>query len=408
MKVFRFFLTKVFLRKFLLTLGIVALLFLTDYISFMAARSILSSLDGQREMAPLSQPGTFIQNDDPSDNTQLTESGRKELKRTYRYLNTHYLYAFYTDGVVVSVPTKNHIEVTASYMNETYVKIHPFPLSQGKGLSFDYHLGQNPRIPVVVGYGIGKEYPIGSQIRVTDPGLDRPVTYVVRGILAKNVSHSNMYALNLKTYANFSILVPVTNAYCDQTSTSSTVLENALMNIIYLKTNQADVTKATNYIRHHLGFRFNIYSGQDNATDFGTELQSLVIPVCLIGLAIIVVTTFLAVWNCLAGIRLMIREFTLNLLVGLSYRRLRRVFSAYYALIFLLNEVILFAIMAIARCGSWRKGEGSLVTYGFCGLIGLDWLSLLIVLVINAVIGTVIVETSLWRIKKIPISVGVL
>ena len=37
-----------------------------------------------------------------------------------------------------------------------------------------------------------------------------------------------------------------------------------------------------------------------------------------------------------------------------------------------------------------------------------DWLALLAVLIFNAVIGILIVEIMVWRIKKIPISLGVI
>ena len=39
-------------------------------------------------------------------------------------------------------------------------------------------------------------------------------------------------------------------------------------------------------------------------------------------------------------------------------------------------------------------------TYGLFGLIGMDWLALLLVVVSDIVIGMIVVESMLWKIKK--------
>ena len=45
-------------------------------------------------------------------------------------------------------------------------------------------------------------------------------------------------------------------------------------------------------------------------------------------------------------------------------------------------------------------------TYGLFGLIGMDWLSLLVVILSDIIIGIIIVENMLRKIKKVPISFG--
>ena len=46
MKIFKFIVSKIFLRKAILGIGITLLLFMANYITFTAARSILSTFQG--------------------------------------------------------------------------------------------------------------------------------------------------------------------------------------------------------------------------------------------------------------------------------------------------------------------------------------------------------------------------
>ena len=72
------------------------------------------------------------------------------------------------------------------------------------------------------------------------------------------------------------------------------------------------------------------------------------------------------------------------------------------------NTALIFIFTAFNRYGCWLRKEASFVTYGLFGLIGIDWLTLLLVIVSDIVIGIIVVESMLWKIKKVPISLGVL
>ena len=50
MKIFKFIVSKIFLRKAILGIGIMLLLFMANYITFTAARSILSTFQGYQEI----------------------------------------------------------------------------------------------------------------------------------------------------------------------------------------------------------------------------------------------------------------------------------------------------------------------------------------------------------------------
>ena len=100
--------------------------------------------------------------------------------------------------------------------------------------------------------------------------------------------------------------------------------------------------------------------------------------------------------------------FAINLFVGLSYSRLRKIMYGYYGILFLINLIVLFLITAYSRYGTWIRKDALFATFGVLGVIGMDWLALLAVLIFDTVIGVLIVEIMMWRIKKVPISLGVI
>ena len=118
--------------------------------------------------------------------------------------------------------------------------------------------------------------------------------------------------------------------------------------------------------------------------------------------------TCLSLWNALVSVRLMLKDFTINLLVGLSYSKLRQIFYSYFGLLSFINVIIIFIITAFSRYGYWLRKETNIVTYGLFGLIEMDWLGLLCVVILNIIIVIIISENMLRKIKKVPISLGVL
>lgn len=65
MKIFRFIVSKIFLRKAILGIGMILLLCMANYITFTAARSILSTFQGYQETKYINQEGIYIANLDP-------------------------------------------------------------------------------------------------------------------------------------------------------------------------------------------------------------------------------------------------------------------------------------------------------------------------------------------------------
>ena len=126
MKIFKFITTKIFLRKAILGIGMILLLFMSNYISFTVTRSIVSVFQGYEETKYINQKGTYIANLDPNNNmTAINEDGTQAV---YDYLNANFKYAFYTDGFIESIPNTSNMEISFAYMNEEYYNLNKFDL----------------------------------------------------------------------------------------------------------------------------------------------------------------------------------------------------------------------------------------------------------------------------------------
>lgn len=404
MKIFKFFISKIFLRKAILGIAMIFLLFMANYTAFTAARSILSTFQGYQETKYINQDGVYIANLDPYSPIDMEMIDKSGTQAVYDYLNNNFDYAFYTDGFMASVPNTDDMEISLGYMNEAYYKLNQFELSQGTDLDFDYQF--NEEIPVLIGKGLSKTYPIGSTIKIEESVLERPLTLRVQGILKPNANHSNFYALNSKTYYNFSILVPVNEEFINHANID--LKWNGLTDITILETTKEEVADLGNVIKDNLGAKFNFFNQQENYDYFNEYYVHSLKIMAVITLALLAIITCFSIWNALVSVRLMLKDFTINLLVGLSYSKLRKVFYGYFGILSFINLMIILAFTASNRYGCWLRKDATFAAYGLFGLIGMDWLALLVVVLLDVVIGIVIVENMLRKIKKVPISLGVL
>ena len=158
----------------------------------------------------------------------------------------------------------------------------------------------------------------------------------------------------------------------------------------------------------NLGLKFNFF-GQEENRDYFNEyyLDSLKI-MSITALVLLAMITCLSIWNALSGIRVMLKEFTINLMVGLSFSKLRKIFYGYFGILFFINLIVIFTITAYNRYECWLRKDANFVTYGLFGLIGIDWFALFVVFLSDIIIGKITVESMMRKIKKIPISLGVL
>lgn len=405
MRILRFFIIRIFFKRWILVLGMLIILFLANYLSFTVARSIISTFQGYQEIEALNQEGTFIANLDPDSQPDFDKIKIDDTQKVYEYLNNNYTYALQVDGFVTSLYNKYKMEVSFNYINEEAYKINQFGLSQGNHLNFNYKFNKE-EIPVLVGAGLATTYPVGSTIEITDPATQQLVNLKVEGVLKENTYRSNFYAPNSKNYFNFSIFLPVNKNFIQSASLDLHV--NGLMDIALLNSTKEKAMNLNDHIQENLGLEFNFFNQQENFNYFEDYYFYSLTIICTITLILLIVIVCLAIWNTLVSIRLMIKDFTINLLVGLSYSKLRVIFYSYFGVLFSITLAILFAITAFDRYSFWLNKDSIFATYGIFGLISMDWIALLIVLFIDLIIGFAIVELTIRKIKSIPISMGVL
>ncbi|WP_214798723.1 ABC transporter permease [Exiguobacterium sp. s50] len=405
MRILHFFITRIFLKRWILVLGMILLLFLANYLSFSATRSIISTAQGYQEIETFNREGNYIANLNPESEADFDRIDIKETRKLYEYLNNNHTYALQADGFTTSLENEHDMEVSFNYINEEAYQLNQFKLAQGDQLNFDYQFKQDD-IPVLIGGGLASTYPVGSKIEITDPVTQQAVDLRVQGVLEKNTHRSNFYAPNSKNYYNFSVIVPVKEPFIQ--SAGLDLHLNGLMDIVLLDSTKEEATKLNEQIQNNLGLDFNFFSQQENFNYFEDYYVSSLKMISAITLVLLIVIVCLATWNTLISVRLMIKDFTVNLLVGLSYSKLRTIFYSYFAILFSINLVILFAITAFNRYGFWMRKDSIFATYGVFGLISMDWIAFLGVLLIDVIIGVMIVELALKKIKGIPISVGVL
>jgi len=331
----------------------------------------------------------------------INEEGTQAV---YDYLNNNFNYALYTDGFIVPVPNTDDMKISLGYINEEYYKLKHFDLAEGTNLVFDYKIDEE--IPVLVGKGLSKTYPVGSTIKIEKSAIGRPITLKVQGVLKQNSYNSIFYALNSKTYYNFSILFPVNKEFINNANLDFQL--NGLMDVVILKTTKEKIADLGGVIKDNVGLKFNFFSQKENNEYFNEYFLNPLKIIAVSTIIFVIIITCLSIWNALVSIRLMLKDFTINLLVGLSYSKLRKIFYSYFGIISFINLTFIFIITAFNRYGCWLRKETTSVTYGLFGLIGMDWFALLVVLLLDIIIGVIIVENMLRKIRKVPISVGVL
>ncbi len=389
----------------MIILGVFLLIFLSNYLIFTATRSVTSTLQGYNEIKYLNQEGNYIAN--LSIDSDMGILDKDDTQKVYDYLNDNLNYALFTDGFTIPVPNTYDMEVSVAYINEEYYNLNKqFEISQGENLVFDYSFDGDIEIPVLIGKGLSETYPLGSTFNIEDPVLEKTITLKVQGILKQDIYHSNLYAISSKQYYNFSVILPITEEFIANSNIGLHL--NGLFDIILVQTSKDKIEELSEVIQDNLGLDFKFNTQQENFEFFNQYYFSSLKTIGVITIIVVIILTCLSVWSSLVGIRLMIKDFTINLFVGLSYSRLKQIFYGYYGILFLINLVALFATTAYSRYGFWARKELFFATFGFLGLAEIDWVALLAVLFFDIIIGIIIVEVVIWRIKKVPISLGVL
>ena len=398
----RLFGLRLIFKKPFIALALLILLLMLNYIFFVALRTVISTAEGREQASHFDKPGTYIANLDPGSDVDFERLTNEVLKSTYAYLEDNYLYAFHVDGVIADIPNKRGFEIPVSYTNQKFDELDGFSTDHGGGLQFDYRISRGDVIPVLVGKGLAEEYPLGSQFKLNDPALEREVTVQVSGILEKDAARSNFYAYDSKNYYNFSLVIPVTEEFIRLSNIDLKL--NGLNDLVILDADESSILALKNRIYEATGAQFNFFSHDENREYYYPSL----IFVSIIALVLTVLIVAGTVWSSLVNVNLMIREFTLNRLVGLSYRNLGISFFVYYALLALVALSALYLFTLYSRLQFWSGVDPSFITFGTAGLIKMEWIAFLATALLDAVLIGALVFLVTWRIKRVPISIGVL
>lgn len=396
MKSFKRFIKAVFLKRWIINILTVMLFFAANYLVFTSARSLCSAYQGYSEMRGLTAEGAYIANLDPESTLDFNIITDDSTREAYEWLGDNCRYAFFTDGYIVSIPNAYDMQISIGYLNEEYYKLNPPELAQGTQLNFDYS-AQDGEIPVLVGAGLAKTYPLGSAIIFTEPTSGKTLTLTVQGILKQNANHSNYYSLTLKTYCNFSILLPVNEEFIAQAGADLRL--NGLMDLIIPDADEQTTAVVGDKLQSMLGLKFNFFTQEENNKEFAAVLfQSLIITSALT-LILLAAAVVLSVRNTSCGIRSMDTALNNSLPNELSGSRLKRMLWGYFGIYFIIAAAAVFVINACYRYGFWRQKVTLYATFGLFGTTGTDWLSLAAALLVDAVAGMIIVNCIAKKIK---------
>ena len=346
------------------------LLFAANCIAFAGIRSLLSTIQGYEEMRPLERAGTYIANLDPESDPDLASIINADMQKTFDYIQRSFNCAVYSDGYITELPDCN-MEVSLDYVSEEYCALFPPELAQGSALCFDND--PDGKIPVVVGAGLSKAYPLGSEISITDPALGRPVTYRVTGVLKQNACRSNFYSLNWKSYLNFSVLVPVNEEFIENSGIDFHA--NALMNLIVLNTTKEKTQELGDTVADTLGIKLNFYTQSENNADFKDNYMPALLLRFGLALILFAAAAFIAL-------------------------RTENLTGIHLAVLCAVGLIAAAALAAVDRHSAWVRKSTLVAAYGFLDLIGIDWLALAAVMITDALLFALI---SACKRKKLPL-----
>lgn len=369
------------------TVFIIVLVFIANYFTFIGIRSLWSTYQGYCEMKSLLQEGTYIANLDPESDCCFADITKSNVQHSFDYLDRHFNYALFSDGNIVSVPNCD-MEISVNYLNEEYYNLFPLELEQGKNMRFDYKLNED-EIPVLIGKGLSNSYPLHSTINISDPALGRDITLKVVGILKDNVYHSNFYSLDWKVYYNFSIFVPINKSFIENANVDFYV--NSIMNVIALNTTTEKMEALSENLYENLGLRFNFYTQEENNIDFKKFYSRSIIIQFIIASIMLVITIWISIRIITRVNQLLVNDLVSGISENINTVLIKKCGYAYVGITFLFSYIVILGITAYKRCSYWEKKDTLLATYGFGGLIDMDWGAWLVVVCIDMLISLIIV-----------------
>lgn len=397
-----FFIRHIFLKKWILVLGLIMVILMTNLLFFTTIRSLISTYVGNQDNQFLYQDNLFISNMDPYYPQDFSTIEKKQSQGVYDFLANHTDYAIEVYGWLIELDNQDAIDVGVHYINERAYELKDFGLSKGNPIEFD----QQKNKEVLIGAGLAKDYHVGESILFTNPVTEKQEEVTVKGILNLNETHSNYYAPNSKTYLNYSIIYPIDESFIAQSHLDLQI--NALNDLILINSTPSQVEQLKHIIKTKTGLLYNFYSQEENLAHFEEYYSVAFYSILSIALFVAIIGIILAIWINASAVQLSIQAFTLNLLLGLSFPQLKIIFYQYLGLLFSITLMLTIAFFSMDRYAPFLANRPLEITLGFLHLSQIDWLTILILIVLNALMVIIITESVMHKIRKTPISVGVL
>ena len=99
MKNFSFFIKKIFLKRWILSITLIFFLLSANFLIFTAVRSLFLTRGGYDEMSRLNKNGIFVSNLDPSNaGFDVTSVEPKRVNGVYDYIDKNFKYALHNEG----------------------------------------------------------------------------------------------------------------------------------------------------------------------------------------------------------------------------------------------------------------------------------------------------------------------
>ncbi len=405
MKINRELFKKIALNKPFITIAIVVLLVVANYMMFTVVRTYISAQDGMKEFERVASSDAFILNLDPKANMSSEKLNEDSLDEVYTFLMSKWKIGLTTSGFVSDLQNKKNIDVPYEYLNEEALNMRPFEVSSGEDLTFDYDIVKGT-VPVLVGWGLRDEYPVGKTFQVRDPLIQKDLKYRVVGVLKKNESRSNNYVLDSRRYTNYTVVVPVNLDFIAQSDYTFKI--NSLMDLMILDASKEEIETIKKFILDKTGLNFNSYNQDQNNKEYIDLSKSTLRIVVGVTVAIVLIVFLLLMCSVMSGLALAIKDITIHLLVGLRQSTLRSFFYLYYGslVLFSLGSVVLFNVAS--HFVGWATKNSLTVTFGVLASPASDWLSIGFVLLPGIVFTVIMAEISMLQVRRLPISVGVL
>lgn len=356
---------------------LIFLFFSINYLGFKGSRVFISSLEGKGQNEFLMEEDTYILNLDPSTDIKYERINEKNLNDIYDYLEIKYDYSIFIGGYIEKLDNSYGMDISISYMDENYFNMRDFKIKEGD-FSFprDY---ESDKIPVLIGASLGEDYEVGQEIKIYNHILDRQANYVVGGILEDNESHSNIYAPDLKEYFNFSIIVPFYHGNLKESRIDFKL--NGLMDLILLNSNEEKNMELGDLIREKIDLNFNFYRQGENDRDY----NEYILPYYLINLIIILIFSILLISISYGLIKFSIDGGKMN------FSDVGKKLYPSLIIVFLIKLLVFTIFVVFDRYESWTNKLTNSITMGFFGLIGMDYMGLLIIFILDLIIGLILI-----------------